>query len=35
MEELSYGALAMIPPLVAMILAIWKKPVQLSLLTGR
>lgn len=34
MEELSYGALALIPPLVAIVLAIWKKQVLLSLLAG-
>ncbi|MDC7233403.1 MAG: hypothetical protein PQJ58_09225 [Spirochaetales bacterium] len=34
MEELSFGALALIPPLVAIILAIWKKQVLLSLLAG-
>ena len=34
MEELSYGALALIPPVVAIALAIWKKQVLLSLFAG-
>lgn len=34
MEELSYGALALLPPLVAIVFAIWKKQVIVSLLAG-
>jgi len=34
MEDLTFGALALIPPLAAIILAIWKKQVIVSLLAG-
>ncbi len=34
MEELTFGALALIPPVVAIVLAIWKKQVLLSLVAG-
>ncbi|MDC7241299.1 MAG: Na+/H+ antiporter NhaC family protein [Spirochaetales bacterium] len=34
MEELTYGALSLIPPMAAIILAIWKRQVLLSLLAG-
>ena len=34
MEELTYGALALLPPLVAILFAMWKKQVIVSLLAG-
>ena len=34
MEEITYGALAILPPLVAIVFAMWKKQVIISLLAG-
>nr|WP_319777192.1 Na+/H+ antiporter NhaC family protein [uncultured Sphaerochaeta sp.] len=34
MEDLSYGALAILPPLIAIFFAMWKKQVIISLLAG-
>jgi Na+/H+ antiporter NhaC len=34
MDELTYGALALIPPLIAILFAMWKKQVIISLLAG-